>query len=181
MAPTVANVSVYMTMHDYDRETLFETGKWPHGINLDLLELDYLLHYNSFRRGLPAAGPSVCNRRKKRPKWQRRERWATWLHARLKASRPPLPSLLVANVWSLEDKMDEQRTRIISQREVKHCCALIFTETWLADNILESAVSCCQLQNTHSHSPHGIIWEAKICIFFNIFYFFFIYCFFIWQ
>lgn len=166
MAPTVANVSVYSSgnclyvfvflflLKFFDKHYICMTMterrcKWPQGINLDLPDLDYLLHYNSFRRGLPAAEPSVCKR------WQgKRGR----LHARLKAraSRPPLPSLLVANVWSLEDKMDELRTGIISQWEVSDCCALFFTETWLSDNIPESAVRL----NTHSHSPHSIIWEA---------------------
>ncbi len=45
--------------------------------------------------------------------------------------------------------MDDLRTRITSQPEVKDCCALIFTETWLLENILESAVQL------HTHSIHS--------------------------
>jgi len=41
--------------------------------------------------------------------------------------------------------MDELRTRITSQREIKECCALIFMETWT------TADSTIQLQ---SHSVH---------------------------
>ena len=43
------------------------------------------------------------------------------LHARLKAraTRPPLPSLLLANVRSLENKMDELRARTTTQREIR--------------------------------------------------------------
>lgn len=72
------------------------------------------------------------------------------LHARLKAraTRPPLPSLLLTNVRSLENKMDELRTRTTTQREIRECCALIFTETWTTDNTPDSAI---QLQ---THSVH---------------------------
>lgn len=72
------------------------------------------------------------------------------LHARLKAraTRPPLPSLLLANVCSLENKMDELRTRTTTQREIRECCTLIFTETWTTDNMPDSAI---QLQ---THSVH---------------------------
>lgn len=70
--------------------------------------------------------------------------------ARLKAraSRPPLPSLLLANVRSLENKLDKIRDRITTQREIRECCALIFTKTWLSDKVLECTV---QLQ---THSVH---------------------------
>lgn len=86
------------------------------------------------------------SRRKEQPKQRRGKRGG--LHARLKArtSRPPLPSVLLAKVRSLENKMDELRTRIISQREIRDCCALILTETRQSNNIPDSAV---QLQ-THS-------------------------------
>ncbi|XP_030612077.1 uncharacterized protein LOC115799195 [Archocentrus centrarchus] len=72
------------------------------------------------------------------------------LHAKLKAraTRPPLPSLLVANVRSLENKMDELRARTIAQREIRECCALIFTETWITATTPDSAI---QLQ---THSVH---------------------------
>ncbi len=93
------------------------------------------------------------------------------LHARLKAraNRPPLPSLLLANVRSLENKLDELRARITSQREVRECCALIFTETWLSEKAPESSV---QLQ---THSSHRGDWTAAsgkakgggVCVFIN--------------
>lgn len=52
--------------------------------------------------------PSVWSRRKEQLK-RRRQGKKGGLHARLKAmaSRPPLPGLLLANVQSVEDKMDE--------------------------------------------------------------------------
>ncbi|KAK2899376.1 hypothetical protein Q8A73_012505 [Channa argus] len=61
---------------------------------------------------------------------------------------PPLPSLLLANVRSLENKLDELRARITTQREIRECCALIFTETWLSDKVPEDAIQL------HTHSVH---------------------------
>lgn len=57
------------------------------------------------------------------------------LHARLKACIrwPPLTSPLLANMRSLENKLDKLRARITTQREKRECCTLIFTETWLSD------------------------------------------------
>ncbi|KAK2921577.1 hypothetical protein Q8A73_001062 [Channa argus] len=63
-------------------------------------------------------------------------------------ARPPLPSLLLANVRSLENKLDELRAKITTQREIRECCALIFTETCLSDKVPEDAI---QLQ---THSVH---------------------------
>ncbi|KAK7933490.1 hypothetical protein WMY93_004386 [Mugilogobius chulae] len=57
-------------------------------------------------------------------------------------------SLLLANVRSLENKMDDLRARITTQREVRECCALIFTETWLTENTPDTAVQL------HAHSLH---------------------------
>lgn len=72
------------------------------------------------------------------------------LHARQKgrANRPPLPSPLLANVQSLDNKLDELRARILTQREIRERCALIFTETWLSDKIPACAI---QLQTRSVH------------------------------
>ncbi|KAK0149244.1 hypothetical protein N1851_010226 [Merluccius polli] len=76
-------------------------------------------------------------------RWQRKRGKRGGLHARLKAcpSRPLLLSLLLANVRSLENKLDELRARTTTQQ-------LIFTKTWLSDKVPEFAV---QLQ---THSVH---------------------------
>ena len=45
---------------------------------------------------------------------------------------PPLPSILLANVQSLENKVDELRARISFQRDNKDRNILCFTESWLS-------------------------------------------------
>ncbi|KAK2905565.1 hypothetical protein Q8A73_009508 [Channa argus] len=108
-------------------------------------------HHRNHPGGHEAPGSSELADPRKALRRRRRKRGKRGgLHARLKAraSRPPLPSLLLANVRSMENKLDELRARITTQREIRECCALIFTETWLSDKVPEDAI---QLQ---THSVH---------------------------
>ncbi|KAL6481971.1 hypothetical protein MHYP_G00100510 [Metynnis hypsauchen] len=138
-----------------------------------LSDFNFLLrsHSTSASRQGPAAPASGerCSRRAERPKWKRGKRGG--LHASLKAraTRPPLPSLLLANVRSLENKMDELRTRITTQREIRECCALILTETWLSDSTPDSAI---QLETHSVHrgertAPSGKNKGGGVCIYVN--------------
>ncbi len=51
---------------------------------------------------------------------------------------PPLPSILLANVQSLENKMDDLRARISFQWD---CNILCLTETWLTPSVPDTAVT----------------------------------------
>ncbi len=59
------------------------------------------------------------------------------LLARLKANanRPPIPSLFLANVRSLDNKLDLLRLRLGASREMRDCAVLCLTETWLNSNM----------------------------------------------
>jgi hypothetical protein len=46
----------------------------------------------------------------------------------------PLPSVLLANVQSLENKWDELKARVSHQQDNKNCNILCFTESWLDDS-----------------------------------------------
>ncbi|KAL7826504.1 hypothetical protein AOLI_G00317130 [Acnodon oligacanthus] len=90
-----------------------------------------------------------------------------WLHARLKArpTQPPLPSLLLANVRSLENKLDELR----AQRETRECCALILTETWLSDSTPDSAIQL-KMHSVHRGDRTAVSEKNKgggVCIYIN--------------
>lgn len=56
------------------------------------------------------------------------------------ANWPSLPSLLLANIWFLENKLDELRVRITTQCEIREYWTLIFTKTWLSDTVSECSV-----------------------------------------
>ncbi|KAK7888822.1 hypothetical protein WMY93_024382 [Mugilogobius chulae] len=133
----------------YSREELLNICRVQPEFEPNLLGFEFLLRLDPTNTPKQAPGVDAFDRRKTvHPKRRRGKRGG--LHARLKAraNKPPLPSLLLANVRSLENKMDDLRARITTQREVRECCALIFTETWLAENTPDTAVQL------HAHSLH---------------------------
>ncbi len=60
---------------------------------------------------------------------------------RVRAHSPPLPSILLTNVQSLENKMDDLRARISFQRDIRDCNILCLTETWLTPTVPDTAVT----------------------------------------
>ncbi len=60
---------------------------------------------------------------------------------RKRAHSPPLPSILLTNVQSLENKMDDFRARISFQRDIRDCNILCLTETWLTTSVPDTAVT----------------------------------------
>ncbi len=59
---------------------------------------------------------------------------------RKRAHSPPLPSILLANVQSLENKMDDLRARISFQWDIRDCNVLCLSETWLTTSVPDTAV-----------------------------------------
>lgn len=55
-------------------------------------------------------------------------------------ARPPIPSILLANVQSLDNKLGKLQCRISFQRDMKDCCVLCFTETRLGPNTPHRAI-----------------------------------------
>ncbi len=72
-----------------------------------------------------------------------RQRIKKGFHNRLRkrAHSPPLPSILLTNVQSLENKMDDLRARISFQWDITDCNILCLSETWLTTSVPESAVT----------------------------------------
>ena len=54
---------------------------------------------------------------------------------RRRVSKPPLLSVLLANVQSLENKLDDLRLRLSYQRDIENCSILCFTKSWLNDEM----------------------------------------------
>src|SRR4029434_7325045 len=54
--------------------------------------------------------------------------------------RLSLPSIFLANVRSLPNKMDELRLRITTHKRIMDCNVMIFTETWLNSGVPDSAI-----------------------------------------
>ncbi len=60
---------------------------------------------------------------------------------RKRAHSPPLPSILLANVQSLENKMDDLRARISFQWDIRDCNIICLSETWLTPSVPDTAVT----------------------------------------
>ena len=55
--------------------------------------------------------------------------------------KPPLPSMFLANVRSLRNKIDELFCTIHNRKDYRDCSVFCFTETWLDSTIPDSAVT----------------------------------------
>ena len=85
--------------------------------------------------------------RQKQCVWKRKRVKRASVQARLKTnpSRPPLTSIFLANVRSIDSKLDYSRLLLTSRRDMTNCCALIFTDTWLYDSIPDSTIQLARL------------------------------------
>uniref|UniRef100_A0A8K9USR6 Reverse transcriptase domain-containing protein n=1 Tax=Oncorhynchus mykiss TaxID=8022 RepID=A0A8K9USR6_ONCMY len=84
------------------------------------------------------SGPYAATQKKRLRK--RGKRGGLLVRLRRRAHRAPLPSILLANVQSLDNKVDEIRARVAFQRDIRDCNVLCFTETWLTGETLSEAV-----------------------------------------
>ncbi len=121
----------------YDRRTLLDIGQRYTNLIQDTLSTDPAWpleilwnnelnndHLNNRRRRRKHCGrrAGICNRLKER------------------AHSHPLPSILLANVQSLENKMDDLRARISFQWDIRDCNILCLTETWLTPTVPDTAI-----------------------------------------
>ena len=83
--------------------------------------------------------PPPCLRRRRRSK-KRGISAGILCRSRTRHCNPPLPSNLLANVQSLDNKMDELHARMNFQRDIANCYVLVFTETWTDPTVPDSAV-----------------------------------------
>ncbi|KAI3354708.1 hypothetical protein L3Q82_019203, partial [Scortum barcoo] len=80
----------------------------------------------------------VVEPEQQRRRWKRGSRAGVLVRLRKHENRPPLLSILLANVQFLNNKLDELRSRMAFQRDIKNCNVLVFTETWLDPTIPDS-------------------------------------------
>lgn len=69
-----------------------------------------------------------------------REARGLLVRLRSRQSKIPLPSIYLANVQSLPNKMDDLLSRIKTQREARDCSVFCLTETWLHSGVPESSL-----------------------------------------
>ncbi len=84
--------------------------------------------------------PSSGLQDRKKRKRKREKRAGILVRLRRRAFRPPLPTIFLANVQSLDNKFCELRARISYQRETRDCCVICLTETWVSAMVPDSAI-----------------------------------------
>ncbi|KAK2919151.1 hypothetical protein Q8A73_003522 [Channa argus] len=119
----------------------------------------------------PDAGGQVRGRRKRCSRKRKRGKWAG-VRARLNAnpSRPALPSILLSNVCSLDNKLDYIRLQRTTRREFRDCCIFVFTETWLSDTVPEAAIQLDGLTVFHADrnaAPCSKTRGGGVCVYIN--------------
>ncbi|KAK3561458.1 hypothetical protein QTP86_002817 [Hemibagrus guttatus] len=106
-----------------------------------------LLHINLLRRpGLQSsasfdAGGRERGRRKRcSRKQKRRKRAGVCASLKTNPSQLALPSIILSNVCSLDNKLDYIRLQRTTRCEYSDCCIFVFTETWLIDRVPDAAI-----------------------------------------
>ncbi len=89
---------------------------------------------------------------------------------RRRAFRPPLPTILLANVQSLDNKLCELRARISYQRETRECCVICLTETWMSAMVPDSAIELAGFSVHRSDRTKELTGKSRgggVCFFIN--------------
>ncbi len=122
----------------YDRRTLLDIGQCYTNLIQNTLSADPAWPLEILR-STELNNDHLNNRRRRRKHRGRR----TGIRNRLRkrAHSPPLPSILLANVQSLENKMDDLRARISFQRDIRDCNIFCLTKTWLTPTVPDTAVT----------------------------------------
>ncbi len=121
----------------YDKRTLLDIGQPHTNLIQDTLSTDPAWPLEILRN-TELNNDHLNNPRRRRKHHGR----CAGIHNRLRkrAHSPPLPSILLANVQSLENKMDDLRARLSFQRDIRDCNILCLTETWLMPMVPDTAV-----------------------------------------
>ncbi len=121
----------------YDKRTLLDIGHSYTNLLQDTLSTNPMWPLEILQNTEENKGQLNNPRRRKK---HRRKRAGIHNRLRERAHSPPLPSILLANVQSLENKIDDLRARISFQRDIRDCNILCLTETWLTPSVPDNAV-----------------------------------------
>ncbi len=105
-------------------------------------------------------------RMKKRSR-RRGKRAGVLVRLRRRALRPP-PTILLANVQSLDNNLCELRARNSYQRETRDCCVICLTETWMSAMVPDSAIELTGFSVHHSDRTKELTGKAEVGAFVSI-------------
>ncbi len=151
----------------YDRHTLLNIGSFvaQRKLDFEFLNAGALFTDTASEPFLWAARPQPRKRRRKRGK-----RVGVLVRLRCRPLRPPLPTILLANVQSLDNKLCELRARISYQRETRDCCIICLTETWMSAVVPDSAIALTGFSVHRSDRTKELTGKSRgggVCFFIN--------------
>ncbi len=147
----------------YDRDTLLNIGS---SVAQRKPDFEFLNAGGLFTDTASEPFVWVAQPRKRRRRRKRGKRAGVLIRLRRRAFRPPLPTILLANVQSLDNKLCKLRARISYQRETRDCCVICLTETWMSAMVPDSAIELTGFYITMHRCGHNAdvyIWCIK-CI-----------------
>ncbi len=102
--------------------------------------------------------------------WKRGRRASVFVRLRRYPHRIPLPTILLANVQSLDNKLCELRARISYKRETRDCCIICLTETWMSAMVPDSAIELTGFSVHRSDRTKKLTGKSRaggVCFFIN--------------
>jgi hypothetical protein len=84
-----------------------------------------------------------------------------------RASKLPWPSILLANMQSLENKTDDLRLQLADQWNIKNCNILCFTESWLNDDTDNIELEGFSMHRQNREAKSGKTRGGGVCLFVN--------------
>ncbi len=129
----------------YSCEFLLDVGRTTF-LELNFAHAEELRDLGLLRRPTTSPTPTTASRpqRRRHKRCERTQKRGKrgGIQARLAANphKPAIPTIVLANVRSLDNKLDYIRLLRSTQRTVKDCCVFVFTETWLSNSVPDCAI-----------------------------------------
>ncbi len=151
----------------YDRHTLLNIGSFvaQRKPDFEFLNAGALFTDTASEPFVWAARSRLRKCRRKRGK-----RAGVLVRLRRRPLRPPLPTILLANVQSLDNKLCELRARISYQWETRDCCIICLTETWMSAVVPDSAIELTGFSVHRSDRTKELTGKSRgggVCFFIN--------------
>ncbi len=151
----------------YDRDTLLNIGS---SVTQRKPDFEFLNAGGLFTDTASEPFVWVAQPRKRRRRRKRGKRAGVLVRLRRRAFRPPLPTILLANVQSLDNKLCELRTCISYQRETRDCCVICLTETWMSAMVPDSAIELTGFSVHRSERAKELTGKSRgggVCFYIN--------------
>ncbi len=151
----------------YDRDTLLNIGS---SVAQRKPDFEFLNAGGLFTDTASEPFVWVAKARRRRRRRKRGKRAGVLVRLRRRAFRPPLPTILLANVQSLDNKLCELWARISYQRETRDCCVICLTETWMSAMVPDSAIELTGFSVHRSDRTEELTGKSRgggVCFYIN--------------